>query len=35
MTYRRKEVIGDCTLYLGDARDVIIAIGGGHGRDCH
>lgn len=23
MTYKRKEVIGDCTLYLGDCRDLI------------
>ena len=23
MTYKRKEVIGDCTLYLGDALDVL------------
>jgi len=23
MTYQRKEVIGDCTLYLADCRDVL------------
>lgn len=26
MIYKRKEVIGDCTLYLGDAADLIPAI---------
>ena len=27
MTYQRKEVIGDCTLYLGDCRDVLPTLG--------
>ncbi len=27
MTYRRKEIIGDCTLYLGDCLDVMPALG--------
>lgn len=27
MTYLRKEIIGDCTLYLGDSLDVIPTIG--------
>jgi DNA modification methylase len=27
MTYRRKEVIGDCTLYLGDCRDILPTLG--------
>lgn len=26
MTYKRKEVIGDCTLYLGDNKDLIESI---------
>lgn len=26
MTYQRKEIIGDCTLYLGDCRDVLPII---------
>lgn len=25
--YRRKEVIGDCTLYLGDCRDILPTLG--------
>lgn len=28
MTYQRKEVIGDCTLYLGDCRDVLPTLAG-------
>jgi len=27
MTYQRKEIIGDCTLYLGDCRDVLPTLG--------
>lgn len=27
MTYQRKEVIGDCTLYLGDCVDILPALG--------
>ena len=27
MTYQRKEVIGDCTLYLGDCREVLPTLG--------
>lgn len=27
MTYQRKEVIGDCTLYLGDCRDILPTLG--------
>ena len=27
MTYTRKEVIGDCTLYLGDCRDILPTLG--------
>jgi len=27
MTYKRKEVIGDCTLYLGDCMDVMPTLG--------
>ena len=27
MTYKRKEVIGDCTLYLGDCLDVMPTLG--------
>lgn len=27
MTYKRKEIIGECTLYLGDCRDVLPTIG--------
>jgi len=25
--YKRKEIIGDCTLYLGDARDILPTLG--------
>ena len=27
MTYQRKEIIGDCTLYLGDCMDVLPTLG--------
>lgn len=27
LPYRRKEVIGDCTLYLGDCRDILPTLG--------
>ena len=27
MTYQRKEIIGDCTLYLGDCREVLPTLG--------
>jgi len=27
MTYQRKEIIGDCTLYLGDCRDILPTLG--------
>ena len=27
MTYKRKEVIGECTLYLGDCRDILPTLG--------
>jgi DNA modification methylase len=27
MKYKRKEQIGDCTLYLGDCRDILPALG--------
>lgn len=27
MDYKRKEVIGDCTLYLGDCMDIMPIIG--------
>lgn len=27
LPYRRKEVIGDCTLYLGDCRDILLTLG--------
>lgn len=27
MTYKRKEIIGDCTLYLGDCRDILPTLG--------
>lgn len=27
MTFRRKEIIGDCTLYLGDCRDILPTLG--------
>jgi site-specific DNA-methyltransferase (adenine-specific)/modification methylase len=27
MTYKRKEIIGDCTLYLGDCMDVMPTLG--------
>lgn len=27
MTYKRKEVIGDCTLYLGDCMDIMPTLG--------
>jgi len=27
MTYKRKEVIGDCTLYLGDCMDILPTLG--------
>ena len=27
LPYRRKEIIGDCTLYLGDCRDILPALG--------
>lgn len=26
MTYTRKEIIGDCTLYLGDCRDILATL---------
>lgn len=29
MTYQRKEIIGDCTLYLGDCRDILPTLWGG------
>ena len=25
--YKRKEVIGDCTLYLGDCQEIVPTIG--------
>ena len=25
--YRRKEIIGDCTLFLGDCRDILPTLG--------
>lgn len=27
LPYRRKEIIGDCTLYLGDCRDILPTLG--------
>ena len=27
MTYQRKEIIGDCTMYLGDAREITTLLG--------
>ena len=29
MTYQRKEIIGDCTLYLGDCLEILPVLGGG------
>lgn len=29
MTFKRKEIIGDCTLYLGDCLEIMPTLGGG------